>query len=160
MIIGVVSDTHLHPHQALPDALLQGLRGSDAILHAGDVACLEVLEALRTIAPVHAVCGNVDAPDLWLPPRLELRLAGFTIGLTHGHLGPGQTTEARAVRAFARVDVVVFGHSHRPAVHRRPDGPLVVNPGSPTQPRGLPPSFALLDLSGTRPEARLIPLLG
>ena len=158
MIIGVVSDTHLHAHQPLPAALLKELAGSKAILHAGDIACPEVLDALRQLAPVHAVCGNVDPPDLGLPPRLQLQLGGFTIALTHGHLGSGRSTEERAVRAFPGADVVVFGHSHRPMVHRRPDGPLVVNPGSPTQPRGLRPTLALLDLSGERPAARLVTL--
>ncbi len=158
MIVGIVSDTHLKPHQPLPAALRKGLAGSDVILHAGDIACVEVLEILRGIAPVHAVCGNVDPPDLGLPATLELHLAGFTVGLVHGHLGPGRTTEDRATRPFPGAQVVVFGHSHRPLIARREDGRLIVNPGSPTQPRGIRPSYALLDLSGDLPAARLIPL--
>ena len=160
MIVGVLSDTHLQAHQPLPARVLEALSGCAAILHAGDVACREVLAALGTIAPVHAVRGNVDPPDLDLPARVELRLGAFTLGLTHGHLGTGRTTEDRALGTFPGVDVVVFGHSHRPVVHRVVQGPLVVNPGSPTQPRGLQPTLALLDLSGPRPEARLIALTG
>jgi len=162
-LIGLVSDTHLQPRGgavALPPALLRGLSGVAAILHAGDIACREVLDVLGGIAPVHAVCGNVDSPGLGLPVRLLLEFDGVEVGLTHGHLGAGRTTPDRARRAFPRApSVVVFGHSHRPLIQRIPEGPLLVNPGSPTQPRGRAPTFALLQVCGdVPPSARLIPL--
>ena len=161
--VALLADTHTLPRGgevALPDALLTRLAGASWILHAGDVACLEVLERLARIAPVHAVRGNVDPPELRLPSRRLLDLAGFRVGLVHGDQGPGATTPERARRAFAaeRVDVVVFGHSHRPGIDQVPDGPLLINPGSPTQPRGRFPTFAVLDLSGPAPQGRLVRL--
>jgi len=159
--VGLVADTHLLPRGgvvALPPALLRGLAGCAAILHAGDVACREVLEALAAVAPVHAVAGNVDDPGLGLPAQLLLQLGGRAVGLAHGHAGPGRTVEEKALRACPGAEVVVFGHTHRPLVVARAGGPLLVNPGSPTKPRGLPPTFALLDLSGPRPQARLVRL--
>lgn len=165
--IGVVADTHRAPGSeadGLPPALLDGLAGTVAILHAGDIAAAWVLETLGRIAPVHAVGGNADAPGLRLPGRLLLTLQGVRVGLTHGHLGVGATTEERARRAFPEAPlVVVFGHSHRPLVRAVPGGPLLVNPGSPTQPRGRPPTFALLQLpadpaGGEQPTARLVTL--
>jgi len=162
--IGLVSDTHLLPRGGavvLPESLVTGLAGVEAILHAGDIACVEVLEALARLAPVHAVCGNVDSPRLGLPSRLLLHLHGVAVGLTHGHLGPGRTTAERAVRAFPEGPaVVVFGHSHEPVIEQRPGGPLLVNPGSPTQPRGRRPTFALLKLGGdgSPPVAHLVAL--
>ncbi len=166
MRLGLISDTHLVAGRggasiALPAPLLVSLAGVDLILHAGDVACREVLEGLRRVAPVHAVAGNVDPPGLGLPPRLELGLAGFRVGLVHGHLGPGSTTPERAARACPSADVVVFGHSHQPMIARRTAERrvLLVNPGSPTQPRGRAPTIAIVDLvEGAEPEARLVTL--
>ncbi len=158
--IGLVADTHLLPRGGaivLPAALRAGLAGVDAILHAGDIACAEVLAALAEIAPTHAVRGNVDPPGLGLPARLLLEFAGVTVGLTHGHLGSGTTTPRRALRAFGDLPaVIVFGHSHEPLIAGE-GGCLLVNPGSPTQPRGRRPSFALLSLApGGQPQARLV----
>lgn len=158
MIVAVLADTHLLPGASLPTALLRGIAGADLILHAGDIACLEVLERLAAVSPLHAVGGNADPPGLRLPPARALRLGPWLVGLTHGSTGPGRDSEERARRACPGADVVVFGHSHRPLVARRVGGPLVCNPGSPTRPRGLPPTFALLDLGGRRPEARLVRL--
>lgn len=158
--LGLVADTHLLPRGSavvLPAPLRAGLAGVDAILHAGDIACAEVLAALAEIAPTHAVRGNVDPPGLDLPARRLLEFDGAAVGLTHGHLGPGATTPQRALRAFAHLPaVIVFGHSHRPLIAEE-GGCLLVNPGSPTQPRGRPPSFALLSLApGAEPQARVV----
>lgn len=162
-VLGILADTHLLPRGGappLPPALLAGLLGVDAILHAGDIACAEVLQALGRIAPVHAVAGNVDPPELGLPGRRLLEMDGLTIGLTHGHLGPGRTTPERARRAFPRPPaVIVFGHSHEPLIEAVPGGPLLVNPGSPTQPRGRAPTFALLSwMADGPPTASLRPV--
>ncbi len=159
----LVADTHLLPRGgevALPAPLVEQLVGARAILHVGDIACTEVLERLGAIAPVHAVRGNVDPPDLGIPLRRVVILGAFRIALAHGDRGPGATTLERARRAFApeEADVVVFGHSHQALIEREPAGRLLVNPGSPTQPRGRPPTFAVLDLDGPRPEARLVRL--
>jgi hypothetical protein len=159
----LVADTHLLPRGGevvLPAPLPEQLAGACAILHAGDIACAEVLERLAEIAPVYAVRGNVDPPDLDLPLHRIVTLGAFRIALAHGDRGPGATTPERARRAFApeEADVVVFGHSHQALIEREPAGRLLVNPGSPTQPRGRPPTFVVLDLDGPRPQARLVRL--
>ena len=79
MKIGVISDTHI-PYRAkqIPDLVLDSFQGVDLIVHAGDLVQEEVLTSLAEIAPVKAVFGNVDSPELKmkLPEKLELELAG------------------------------------------------------------------------------------
>lgn len=163
--IGVLSDTHISRDPVvLPARMLAAFAGVNAILHAGDLTCRGVLEALAAIAPVHAVHGNVDPPELerTLPDRLLLEFGGLTIGLTHGHLGRGADTPSSAHAYFHDVKnlaVIVFGHSHQPCneLHR---GVLRFNPGSPTQPRQAPwPSYGLLTIeAGSRVRGEIVPL--
>ncbi len=141
-LVGVVSDTHW-PRRAhrYPDALLSGLAGVDLILHAGDLVILGALEPLRRIAPVIAVCGNVDEIEVRreLPEKRIVQAGAHRIGVTHGHLGTARTTPERALAAFAgeAVSAVVFGHSHSPLNEMR-GGILLFNPGSPTDRRSQP----------------------
>ena len=121
MRIGLISDTH----GLLRPEAVRALCGVAQILHAGDVGGPEVLEGLRTIAPVHAVRGNNDR-DAWsgsLPARLSLRIAGVNILVLHDLNELDQGPDSRAHR------VVVAGHSHKPALVER-NGILFVNPGS------------------------------
>jgi putative phosphoesterase len=154
-VVGVVSDTHLPRFgRRLPPALLDGLSaaGVDLILHAGDITAPFVLDVLGTLAPVEAVAGNNDPPELVerLGVVRSVEIASRAIGLTHGHLGRGSTTPERALRTFEAdsVDLVVFGHSHRPLwVPPSTGRPALLNPGSPTDRRGQPDfSFAILTL--------------
>jgi uncharacterized protein len=153
MLIGVLSDTHI-PSRApgLPHRLLESLRGVDLILHAGDITTLSVLQRLSIIAPLEAVSGNVDSPDVVaaLPRSRVLELEGKRVGLVHGD-GTGSSTLARAQRAFTglELDVIVFGHSHS-AYCQWHDKTLMFNPGSPTDKRRAPrPSYGLLRLGDT-----------
>ncbi len=136
MKIGVVSDTHI-PRAAgeLPEGLLRGLAGVDLILHAGDILEPSVLDDLRAIAPVEAVCGNMDHhPAIRnLPGRRVISAAGRSIGLTHGSGAP-QGLVARVMRMFEGVDCIVFGHSHS-AFNETINGVLLFNPGTPTDRR-------------------------
>jgi putative phosphoesterase len=138
--IGVLSDTHIRDeHQALPERIWELFDGVDCILHAGDVSHRSVLDRLASLAPVYAVRGNVEAPELAasLPDSRVLEMGGVRIGLTHGHLGPGNTVPETARRYFAHQDgvaAIVFGHSHAPHSTRVGDV-LLFNPGSPTQRR-------------------------
>jgi hypothetical protein len=153
--VGLISDTH---GRIRPQAL-DALAGCSLILHAGDVGGGRVLEALRTIAPVHAVRGNVDDPyEPGLHDRLDLDVDGCRLHVVHGHQLGTPTPErlATAVRA----DVIVFGHTHRPVVESV-RGQLVVNPGSAGPSRfGLPVSIAILTVSGGRADARIVRLDG
>lgn len=158
MLVGLISDTHIPSRaEALPDFVAQAFRGVDLILHAGDINDMTVLRALNDIALTEAVAGNTDPAGLAaaLGFQLELDLAGFRVGLTHGHLGRGRTTPERALNTFPGAQVVVFGHSHNPLVLNL-NGVLLVNPGSPTDKRRQAQySLGLLSLK-KRPEAKLL----
>jgi uncharacterized protein len=112
------------------------LRAADLILHAGDVCVAGVLDELAAYAPVHAVCGNNDGPDVvaWgAPDTLELDIDGLRVAMIHDS---GQATgrASRMRRRFPTAAVVVFGHSHIP-LDQTADGIRIFNPGSPTDRR-------------------------
>ena len=117
--IGVISDTH----GLLRPAAVDALRGSDLILHAGDIGDSSILRALSQIAPVTAVRGNNDFGD-WADALRDIEtivIEGVTIGVVHDVKSLGA-----AQRAWS---AVVSGHSHRPLCETR-DGMLHFNPGS------------------------------
>jgi uncharacterized protein len=112
MRLGIVSDTH-----GLVRPALMGANGVDEILHAGDVGDQEVLAILETLAPVRAVRGNVDGPDL--PESLEFELAGQHFAMAHGHL-----FEAKNRQTF-----ILDDHTHVPVLEVIA-GITVINSGS------------------------------
>lgn len=156
--IGVVSDTHIPTRaKALPSILFQAFSNVDMILHAGDLATLDVLIDLEALAPVHAVYGNVDPPEVMakLPKKKEIVVEGVTIGLIHGD-GPGGNTVRRAQEAFPHADCIVFGHSHDPLC-RQEGRTLLFNPGSPTDRRRQPDhSYGFLTVSNGRIEGEIV----
>jgi putative phosphoesterase len=120
-LLGVISDTH----GLLRPEALDALRGSELIIHAGDVGKPEILKRLREIAPVVAVRGNVDTAP-WaeaLPETQVVRVAGRNIYVLHDR------SQFVADPATASYAAVVFGHSHQALVETR-DGVLYLNPGS------------------------------
>ena len=149
----VLADTHMPSRaRAFPAPVLAALQEANLIIHAGDFASLEVLDELQTFAPVVAVYGNVDPPEvrMRLPRRIIISVGRFRIGIVHGDGGP-RTTIERAAQAFAfeDVDCIVFGHSHQPLC-RREDDVLFLNPGSPTDKRHQSKySFAWLHVGDT-----------
>ena len=148
--IGVISDTH----GLLRPEALQALRNSELIIHAGDIGKATVLDALRTLAPVKAVRGNVDR-EPWtrnLPKTEAFEIDEVGVYVLHD-LG-----EIDLVPEAARFKVVVSGHSHQPSIQER-HGVLFVNPGS-AGPRRfrLPVSIALLHVQGASVEAELVTL--
>lgn len=142
MLIGVVSDTHI-PASArrIPDEALRAFEGADMILHCGDLTSWDVVEALEQIAPVTAVRGNTDGPDVAsrLEKEIVIPVGRFRIGVTHGKGKPGDLP-MRVFQQFCgvNVDAIIFGHSHQP-MSSWVNGVLMFNPGSPTQAR---PSFS------------------
>ena len=121
MLIGVISDTH----GLLRPQALDALRGSEQIIHAGDVGSPEIIEKLATIAPVTAVRGNVDK-DAWaqeLPETQVLETGGISIYVLHDLAQLDVKPEAAGFR------VVISGHSHIPKQEVR-NGVLYFNPGS------------------------------
>jgi uncharacterized protein len=140
----VIADTHVPRRaRALPQGLLAYLRRADLILHAGDLMVGDVLEELGAYAPVRAVCGNLDPPELELPETLEFDFGGAGVAMVHDS-GRKQGRRARLRRRFPDARVVVFGHSHIPFLEDE-DGFMLLNPGSPTDRRRQPHhTFALL----------------
>lgn len=154
----VVADTHLTPAtlDRLPAEVWAMADEADVVLHAGDVISDEVLAALAEHAPVHAVLGNNDEGRLDLPETVTVDLGGATVAMVHDS-GPTKGRHRRLARRFPEADVVVFGHSHAPLVEREGDGPLLVNPGSPTHRRRQPVhTVAWLDVQEGRPTAHLV----
>ena len=140
MQLAIISDTHMpRGARAIPAACLERCREADAILHAGDLSDVPVLELLRSLGPpVHAIHGNVDSAAVCalLPGRLELTFEGARIGMTHIP-GPAAGRLQRLRAEFPRCDAVVFGHTHMPE-HDERDGFQIFNPGSPTERRRAP----------------------
>jgi uncharacterized protein len=139
-MIGLIADTH----GLMRESALKALRGVDLILHAGDVGRLDVLDALRELAPVNAVAGNVDVPDAGLPASFDTELLGQRIHMSHGHELGSPTPEALVARYDA--DILIYGHTHR-ALVKELRGTLVINPGAAGAARfKIGPSVALLSL--------------
>jgi hypothetical protein len=139
--IGLISDTH----GLLRPEALRALEGSELIIHAGDVGNPEIIDALKAVAPVVAVRGNVDT-EAWastLPETEVVETDSATIYVLHDvqalDLDP----------AAAGFHIVISGHSHVPSRTKR-DGVLYINPGS-AGPRRfqLPISLAHLDIGHT-----------
>ena len=156
--IGVISDTHI-PKRAprIPDAALSHVEGVELILHAGDLSSLAVLDQLAAFAPVEAVQGNVELPEVTarLPIKRELVIGGCVIGLVH-ILGDRARYARNARHEFPDARVVVFGHSHIPYVEDT-DGLLLLNPGSATDRRRQPHcTIALLTIADGQPRAEII----
>ena len=141
-IIGLISDTH----GLLRDEAVRALKGSELIIHAGDVGKPEILDALNSVAPVVAVRGNIDTAT-WASalPKTAVAEAGcVTIYVLH------DVHQLDLDPAAAGFQIVVSGHSHKPSRTER-GSVLYVNPGS-AGPRRfqLPVTVARLDL-GRKP---------
>lgn len=121
MLIGVISDTH----GLLRPEALTALRGVEHILHAGDVGDIAILDALREIAPVTAIRGNVDVAGACaeLPATDVVELGGQLFYLVHS------VNDLDINPKAADVAMVVSGHSHKPKVEVK-NGVIYFNPGS------------------------------
>jgi uncharacterized protein len=143
--IGIISDTHglLRPEAE------RGLIGVNHIIHAGDIGRPEIVNALRQIAPVSAIRGNVDSAE-WAgeyPDTKLVRLAGKSIYVLHD-------LKTLQVDPAVGLDVIISGHSHVPKIETL-GGVLYLNPGSAGRRRfNLPITFATLEVTpeGMRPQ--------
>jgi putative phosphoesterase len=142
--IGLISDTH----GLLRPEALEFLRGSDHIVHGGDIGDPAILEALRELAPVTAVRGNNDRGP-WARSLRELEL------LKIGRVAIGVIHDVKELRDASEYRVVVSGHSHKPKIEER-GGVLYVNPGS-AGPRRftLPIAVGELTIAGASVKARI-----
>lgn len=121
MVIGVISDTH----GLLRPEAVAALRRVEHILHAGDIGDIAIFDALREIAPVTAIRGNVDVSGACavLPATDVVELGGKLFYLVHS------VHDLDINPAAAGVAMVVSGHSHKASVQVR-DGVVYFNPGS------------------------------
>jgi uncharacterized protein len=161
MRVGIIADTHLPKgNRRLPERCLELLRGSDLILHAGDLSTIGVLEKLRSLGPpVAAVHGNVDSDEVRreLPAQRVVDVGGVDVGLIHD-AGPARGRVERLRRRFPTAAVVVFGHSHVP-LHEEAGGFQIFNPGSPSERRRSPVrTMGLADVRDGRVELELVTL--
>ena len=149
-VIGVISDTH----GLLRPEALKALRGSDLILHAGDVGAPEILKELARVAPVTAIRGNVDTQP-WarvLPATDVVEIMGVSIYMLHDL---GQLDLKPETVGFR---VVVYGHSHKPKMEEK-NGVLYFNPGSAGPRRfSLPITVGRLTIAEGKVKAELIEL--
>lgn len=158
----VLADTHAPRRwRRCPPEVASYLRDAELILHAGDVCTAAVLDELSAYAPVRAVCGNNDGPDVveWgAPEALEFDLAGLPVAMVHDSgASPGRI--ARLRRRFPDARLVIFGHSHIP-LDQEAGGLRIFNPGSPTDRRRQPHgTLGILEIEdGLLLEARIVAL--
>jgi len=147
VLVGVISDTH----GLLRPEAVAALRNVEHILHAGDVGEAEILDRLGHIAPVTAICGNVDRDGRCarLPETELVELGGHSIYMLHDRMALDLDPVAAGIKA------VIFGHSHKPAIERV-KGVLYFNPGSAGPRRfSLPVSVGFLEISEAGIEPRL-----
>ena len=148
--VGLISDTH----GLLRPEAVAFLRGSDVIVHAGDIGDADILKNLSAVAPVTMVRGNNDkGPWATAIPETEvLQVGDVFIYVIH------DVAELDLDPVAAGFQVVVSGHSHKPAVQTR-NGVLYVNPGS-AGPRRfrLPIAVAELEIAGCSVKANVVEL--
>ena len=157
MRVGVLSDTHVPAIvRALPPVLFEIFKGVDLILHAGDIVELSVLDDLRAIAPVQAVAGNMDGPEVQaqLPFKRIIRIGNYTTGLIHGKYNI-DVQKDMIRKEFDDVDLIVYGHSHTP-FWGKIDGVYFLNPGSPTDKRLAPYNSVAILEAGDELHAEII----
>lgn len=155
MRVVVLSDTHAPRFwKGCPPAVARQLHGADLILHAGDVCIPAVLDELGAFAPVRAVLGNNDGPEVaaWgVRHTAEFEIDGLPVAMIHDS-GPRAGRLARLRKRFPAAELVVFGHSHIP-FDESTDGFRILNPGSPTDKRRQPHGTLLvLDITAARIE--------
>ncbi len=138
MKVGVLSDTHCY----INPSIINHLNGSNLILHAGDIGCLNVIEQLNEICDdVVSVCGNNDTTWQWestehnelekIPQIAEINLPGGNITITHGdeYYSEYDMWHKKLRACFPAAKAIVYGHSHRLVCDQNED-PWVLNPGA------------------------------
>ena len=160
MRIGLIADTHMPGSiEALWPQAYDLFKEADAILHAGDLHTLDVVDELNQLAPTYVARGNgdMDIVDDRLRDCWTLELGGLTIGMIHKFPSPerkpAEFINGYVARHFGDVkpDVMVYGHTHLEGLHQVGDM-VCVNPGSPTLPKNQSirhGTIGILDISPT-----------
>jgi putative phosphoesterase len=134
--VGLISDTHVPVRaRAIPKAVFKIFENVDFIVHAGDLVQLAVIDELEQLAPVLAVHGNMDGPEVSgaLPKLNALKISDWKIGVQHDpstSFGMGKMREIAKQNNF---NVFIYGHTHSSSI-KWEGKTLFINPGSPTNP--------------------------
>ena len=164
MRIIAISDTHIKYGpiiEQLPDDLVALLKGADMVIHAGDFITRAAFEELSNLKRLEAVRGNMDEAALKeiLPERRVIEIEGVRIGIVHeAALSIQDTTGAWYLAKEMGVDVLIFGHTHRPVIEK--SDVLLICPGSPTFPRLSEPSAVEMIIEEGKISGRVITLKG
>ncbi|MDD4749950.1 MAG: metallophosphoesterase [Methanosarcinaceae archaeon] len=156
----VLSDTHLKTG-TIPEKLLPLLDASELIIHAGDFSSAAAYEAFAASGKLKAVFGNTDDFEIRkkLPEKQKFEIEGVRIGLVHeGGLSITDTTSQYYLAKEMGVDVLIFGHLHRPLIEK--GDVVLICPGSPTNPRMSEPSVVELIINNGSVSGRVISLGG
>ncbi len=137
--------------------------GVDLIIHAGDIVSLAGLKDLEKIAPVFAVQGNNDLPEIQekYPAMLLLKIFNWKIGVLHsltnvlGSFLGREAAKAKDLIKEHKFDIIISGHTHRSYI-KKINNVLLINPGSPNQPFLSKASVAILRISKDSYQAKII----
>ncbi len=164
MKIIVISDTHIKfgaVTDHLPGDLVEMIKKADLVIHAGDFVRKKIYDELSGMNRLEAVHGNMDDPELKkiLPERKVIQLEGLKIGLIHqAALAIQDTIGARYMAKEMGVDVLVFGHIHKPVIEK--SDVLLVCPGSPTYPRMSEPGAIELEINDGKISGKILEFEG
>lgn len=147
MKVLIVSDTHKRNDNFF--RVLEKVEPVDMVIHCGDIEGSEYAISARCNCPVEMVAGNNDffSP---LPTEREFEIGGYRVWVTHGHnyyVSMGNERLKQEARSRG-VDIVCYGHTHRPVVDLDDDDVIAINPGSISYPRQdeRKPSYILMDI--------------
>ncbi len=144
MRIAVLADTHANKLEYLPKKVVDALSKVDLIVHAGDFTDIQLLTDLKQLKKIKAVHGNMDSRQLKsvLPTKEIVETNDKRIGITHGSGAPwGIEERVRKVFESDRIDIIVYGHSHR-SQNKVSNGILFFNPGKAAD------SFGIITING------------
>lgn len=144
MRIAVLADTHIDKLEHLPKKIIDALSTVDLIIHAGDFTDVQLLRELKRLGEVRAVHGNMDSGELKaaLPVKEIVEIEDKRLGMTHGSGGPwGIEERIRKMFESDRIDIIVYGHSHR-SQNKVINDILFFNPGKATD------CFGILTIDG------------
>ncbi|HIH44427.1 MAG TPA: metallophosphoesterase [Candidatus Methanoperedenaceae archaeon] len=154
-----IADTHIKEGESLdrlPATLISMMKEADMIVHAGSfdtIECYNELSRLNRLAAVHDEMDTEDVVAL-LPDRLIMDVEEVRLGVIHRGEHVTTTTSMRYLAKEMGVDVLIFGHLHKPVIDI--SDVLLLCPGSPTFPRMSVASAVLLRIDGKKAEGKII----
>ncbi|OGD53417.1 hypothetical protein A3K80_05340 [Candidatus Bathyarchaeota archaeon RBG_13_38_9] len=135
-IVGLISDTHI-PSRAkkIPSKVFEIFKDADLIIHAGDIIQISVINELEQIAPVLAVHGNMDPPDVKtkLPEFNSIEFRGRKTGIIHNPDALYGMDKMKRIAKEKDLNILVFGHTHKQFI-KNENNVLFINPGSVNDP--------------------------